>query len=159
MCIFVEPEKSSHDNKFVGWTVVVRLQVEMGAKGIWWCWNVTRSIWSHLATRHRSVQQRWWQFWGDTSHKSYVKLHRKSRVAVSFPNKRRAKHDWLELHNFHFQSPGHLQKFMWDWCRIFPIWWTNVCNEVWKLDLWWVSGIYEYYIFTHVLLYILYDLV
>ena len=34
----------------------------------------------------------------------------------------------------------YLPLILWDGCGIFSLRWTDMCHEVWKLDLWWISG-------------------
>lgn len=52
---FAEPEEPDHDYESVGGAVLVRLQAEMGAKGIWWSPHASRPIGPHLETRYRPV--------------------------------------------------------------------------------------------------------
>ncbi|PBC26548.1 Acetylcholine receptor subunit alpha [Apis cerana cerana] len=54
---FPESEKSNHDNEPLGRTVMVRLQVKMGSKGIWWGGNAARAIRSYMEARYSFVQQ------------------------------------------------------------------------------------------------------
>lgn len=45
-----------HDNEFVGETKVVRLQIALESRRVWWRWNALRSIRTNLASRCRSIQ-------------------------------------------------------------------------------------------------------
>ena len=38
------------------------------------------------------------------------------------------------------ETPGHLPQLLWDGCRVFPLWWADLCYEVWQLDLRWLPG-------------------
>ena len=47
----------------------------------------------------------------------------------------------------YLHPPWHLQVHLQNWYYLVPIWWTNLWYEVWKLDLRWIQGILQYYIF------------
>ena len=47
----------------------------------------------------------------------------------------------------YLHPPWHLQVHLQNWHYLVPIWWTNLWYEVWKLDLRWIQGILQYYIF------------
>ena len=38
------------------------------------------------------------------------------------------------------EASCHLPLLLWDGCRVFSLWRADLRHEVWKLDLWWVSG-------------------
>lgn len=50
-------EESNNDDKFMGRTIMVWLQIEMGAEGVWWRGNAACAVGSHMATGHCAVQQ------------------------------------------------------------------------------------------------------
>ena len=72
--------------------------------------------------------QCWWQLWGDISYKSNFMVERAG---------------WME-------TSCHIQVVLWNRCWIFSFRRTNMCHEIWFLDLWWVPGqkikIYAFYI-------------
>ena len=62
--------------------------------------------------------QRWWQFRGHSSHKGHPKGLRKSGM----------------------EAARHLSLFVWDGRRVFPLRRTDVCHEIWLVDLRWFPG-------------------
>ena len=44
-------------------------------------------------------------------------------------------------HHFHIvEAASHILQLVWDGCWVFPFRRTDLRDEVWQLDLWWVSG-------------------
>ena len=62
--------------------------------------------------------QRRWQFWSDPCHEGHPVVERPCRV----------------------EAPGHLQIFLRDRRRVFPLRRADLCHEIRVLDLWRVSG-------------------
>lgn len=63
-------------------------------------------------------QQCRWKFWSYTCHKGHIKLHWSSGMA----------------------SSCYLQVLVWNRRRVLSIRWTDVCYEIWVVDVWWISG-------------------
>lgn len=52
-----QSKESNNDHKSVGGAILVRLQAQMGAQGVWRRRDAARSIRSHLAAGHSALQQ------------------------------------------------------------------------------------------------------
>ena len=61
-----------------------------------------------------------WELWGDFGHQSNFESLRKSRM----------------------ETARNLSFIVWNGRGIFSFWRTNLCYEVWVMDIWWISGTY-----------------
>lgn len=52
-----QSEEPDNDHQSVGGAVLVRLQAQVGAQGVWRRRDASRALRSHLASGHRSLQQ------------------------------------------------------------------------------------------------------
>ena len=72
--------------------------------------------------------QRWWQFRGHSSHKGHPDGLRKSGM----------------------EAARHLSLFVRDGRRVFPLRRTDMCHEIWLVDLRWLPGHFLFYLFSKI---------
>ena len=87
---------------------------------IFLCYRNHPSVISIFSNFNLIFRQCRWELWGDFGHQSNFESLRKSRM----------------------ETARNLSFIVWNGRGIFSFWRTNLCYEVWVMDIWWISGTY-----------------
>jgi hypothetical protein len=148
-------------------TVLAWLQTYLGSSRIRRSWHASRAFRSHLETRHCPLQQVSFRFsclfvfivYQQSSRQLCVRVNESSINVFHLSSSNlliseisltqcwwKLRSDFsdegdLKCKRLHsMETSCHLQEFLWNRCRVFSFWWTNLHYEVWILDLRWIQG-------------------